>query len=264
MERTLAPPERRVARVSGIDRLGAYHLIGAEDATGPEPRPGQFYMLGARLGRREGERPYLPRAFFARAACARRRLDFLLEAMGPGTGLPRARPGEGPALVGPLGIGFRPLAGGAGSACSSAAGSASRRCSAGEELAARRAPASCSASAPRPTPRPRALFRASPRGDRRRLGGPPGTRHGAAAERARRDPAAHVFAGPPPMLEAVRAICAERDTPAQLAMEAGMACGFGACFGCVVRLATATGACAWTARWSTPPARDAPSRGGWD
>lgn len=40
--------------------------------------------------------------------------------------------------------------------------------------------------------------------------------------------------GPPPMLEAVRAICAERDVPGQLALESGMACGFGACFGCVV------------------------------
>jgi NAD(P)H-flavin reductase len=36
------------------------------------------------------------------------------------------------------------------------------------------------------------------------------------------------------MLEAVRALCAEREVPAQLALEAGMACGFGACFGCVV------------------------------
>ena len=36
------------------------------------------------------------------------------------------------------------------------------------------------------------------------------------------------------MLEAVRAICAEREVPAQLALESGMACGFGACFGCVV------------------------------
>jgi NAD(P)H-flavin reductase len=49
------------------------------------------------------------------------------------------------------------------------------------------------------------------------------------------DPRATVYAcGPPPMLEAVRALCAERDVPAQLAMESGMACGFGACFGCVV------------------------------
>ena len=37
------------------------------------------------------------------------------------------------------------------------------------------------------------------------------------------------------MLEAVRQICAARSVPGQLALEAGMACGFGACFGCVVR-----------------------------
>ena len=42
--------------------------------------------------------------------------------------------------------------------------------------------------------------------------------------------------GPPAMLEAVRLLCAQRDVPAQLALEAGMACGFGACFGCVVAL----------------------------
>src|SRR6185503_2556486 len=36
------------------------------------------------------------------------------------------------------------------------------------------------------------------------------------------------------LLEAVRALCAARGVPAQLALEAGMACGFGACFGCVV------------------------------
>ena len=42
-----------------------------------------------------------------------------------------------------------------------------------------------------------------------------------------------IFAcGPPPMLEAIRAL----GRPAQLALEAGMACGFGACFGCVVPL----------------------------
>jgi dihydroorotate dehydrogenase electron transfer subunit len=49
------------------------------------------------------------------------------------------------------------------------------------------------------------------------------------------DPHAAVYAcGPAPMLEAVRALCAERALPAQLALESGMACGFGACFGCVV------------------------------
>jgi dihydroorotate dehydrogenase electron transfer subunit len=50
-----------------------------------------------------------------------------------------------------------------------------------------------------------------------------------------REPHASVYAcGPAPMLEAVRALCAERAIPAQLALESGMACGFGACFGCVV------------------------------
>jgi adenosylmethionine-8-amino-7-oxononanoate aminotransferase len=38
----------------------------------------------------------------------------------------------------------------------------------------------------------------------------------------------------PTFVEAVRAICAEREVPAQLALESGMACGYGACFGCVV------------------------------
>ena len=48
---------------------------------------------------------------------------------------------------------------------------------------------------------------------------------------------AEVYAcGPPPMLEAVRALCSELDVLAQLALEAGMACGYGACFGCVVPL----------------------------
>jgi NAD(P)H-flavin reductase len=50
-----------------------------------------------------------------------------------------------------------------------------------------------------------------------------------------RDPHAVVYAcGPGGMLEGVRALCQRRDVPAQLALEAGMACGFGACFGCVV------------------------------
>jgi NAD(P)H-flavin reductase len=50
-------------------------------------------------------------------------------------------------------------------------------------------------------------------------------------------PPAVVYAcGPPPMLEAVRALCASRAVPCQLALESGMACGVGACFGCVVPL----------------------------
>jgi NAD(P)H-flavin reductase len=72
--------------------------------------------------------------------------------------------------------------------------------------------------------------------------GTPGTHHGLVTELLERelDLTDVVYAcGPPPMLEAVRRICVARGVEGQLAMEAGMACGFGACFGCVV--ATATG-----------------------
>ena len=85
--RTLAPPERRAARVIAVERLGAYHLITAEDPEGPpDPQPGQFYMLAAARGwgGGEDERPYLPRAF-SHARARERRLSFLLEAIGPGT-----------------------------------------------------------------------------------------------------------------------------------------------------------------------------------
>jgi dihydroorotate dehydrogenase electron transfer subunit len=41
-------------------------------------------------------------------------------------------------------------------------------------------------------------------------------------------------AGRPPMLEACGRCARRARVPAQLALEAGMACGFGACFGCVV------------------------------
>ena len=111
--RTLAPPERRLATVTGARSLGAYRLISARDSAGPaDPRPGQFYMLAAaeRWGGGADERPYLPRAFsFARARRAGEgvELDFLLEAIGPGTErLGSLEQGEELALVGPLGVGF--------------------------------------------------------------------------------------------------------------------------------------------------------------
>jgi len=49
-------------------------------------------------------------------------------------------------------------------------------------------------------------------------------------------PKAQVYAcGPMPMLRAVEAICAAREVPLQLSLEALMACGVGACLGCVVK-----------------------------
>ena len=242
--RTLAPPERRIARVSGVERLGSYHLVTAVDESGPpDPRPGQFYMLASERGWGGGadERPYLPRAFsYARAHATGDGLllSFLLEAVGPGTTrLAELRAGEGLCLLGPLGIGFRappdgsrPLLVGGG------IGAAPLLCLEEELLAAGERPGTLLGFRSAGHAQAAALFAGDPQ---------VATDDGSVGLRAfvtellaaelDRDRGASVYAcGPPPMLEAVRALCAEREVPAQLAMESGMACGFGACFGCVV------------------------------
>ena len=235
--RTLAPPERRVASVVARQSLGAYRLITARDGRGPaDPRPGQFYMLAAaeRWGGGADERPYLPRAFsFARVRPAGdgAELQFLLEAIGPGTErLGSLEPGEGLALVGPLGVGFTPedqphllVGGGIGAAPILALadeveaptvllGFRSAAHAAGAELFDRAQVVTDDGSVGR-----QALVT------------------DLLAEQLDAQPDATVYAcGPPPMLEAVRAMCADRGVRAQLALESGMACGFGACFGCVV------------------------------
>ncbi|MDQ3648562.1 MAG: dihydroorotate dehydrogenase electron transfer subunit, partial [Actinomycetota bacterium] len=238
--RTLAPPARRTAEVVGCQHVGAYRLLSTEDLSGPtDPRPGQFYMLAAakRWGGGGSERPYLPRAFsYARAEPMQEgvRLSFLVEDVGPGTErLAELRPGEGLLLVGPLGVGFRlPREGRRPVLVGGGIGTAPLVCLSDELedaivlLGFRSAVHAVAA----------ALFHAGPglASDDGSVG-----RHGLViellGEELARDDPAEVFAcGPPPMLEAVRALCAERGVPAQLAMEAGMACGFGACFGCVV------------------------------
>jgi dihydroorotate dehydrogenase electron transfer subunit len=223
--------------VTGVERLGAYHVVRALDSGGPpDPRPGQFYMLSTaqRWGGGADERPYLPRAF-SYARVNEGELSFLLEVVGPGTArLAELRPGEGLDLVGPLGIGWRPpregtrplLVGGG-------IGTAPLLClqdeigSDAQVLLGFRSAAHAQAAA---------LFAGEPA---------VATDDGSAGRQALvtdllreqldADPAATVFAcGPPAMLEAVRLACAERAVPAQLALESGMACGFGACFGCVV------------------------------
>jgi NAD(P)H-flavin reductase len=233
--RTLAPLGRRPAPVLANEALGGYRLLSVRDH-GPPPRPGQFYMLASERGwGGDGERPYLPRAF-SHARAREEGLDFLLEAVGPGTGrLAEVEPGERLLLVGPLGIGFDPPAdgrrallvgGGIGAApilcLSDELEGADTRVMLGFRTAEYAAAAG--------------LFRGEPA---------VATDDGSAGRRALvtellREALdaggdATVYAcGPPPMLEAVRALCAEREVPAQLALESGMACGYGACFGCVV------------------------------
>jgi dihydroorotate dehydrogenase electron transfer subunit len=173
--------------------------------------PGQFFMLEA-PGR------LLPRPM-SLCLAPPGELAFLLEPVGPGTrALAALRAGDGIDVLGPLGNGFdleveRPLlvAGGIG-------------------------------LAPMPY-----LSEA--------LGGPPallGFRSERHAEAARLLPGAEVVVepelvtellpddpgdvlacGPEPMLEALRELAPR----AQLAWEAPMACGYGACYGCVVQVA---------------------------
>jgi dihydroorotate dehydrogenase electron transfer subunit len=240
-ERTLAPPERRIASVTANEAVGAYSLITALDADGPaNPRPGQFYMLSTAggWGGCGGERPYLPRAFSyarARASAEGVELSFLLEAIGPGTErLAQLEPGEGLALVGPLGIGFRapaedfrPVLVGGGIGVAPILCLEEDLPDAAVLLGFRSAPYADAAR----------LF-----GGRMELATDDGSagRHALVTELLREQledvgGQVAVFAcGPPPMLEAVRLLCVSHGCPAQLALESGMACGFGACFGCVV------------------------------
>jgi dihydroorotate dehydrogenase electron transfer subunit len=239
--------------VSGVERLGAYDLITALDRFGPcDPRPGQFYMLAAarEWGGGVDERPYLPRAFsYARARVEPDgvALSFLLEAVGPGTErLSELRPEEDMALVGPLGVGFRPASEGTRPLLVGGGIGAAPLLCWQEELAAN----PLAGAEPHADAQPAVLlgFRSAAHAQAAALFGPGPqvvTDDGSVGRQALvtellaaeldADARATVYAcGPPQMLEAVRALCAERDVPAQLAMESGMACGFGACFGCVV------------------------------
>jgi dihydroorotate dehydrogenase electron transfer subunit len=261
-----APFGRRLLTVAGIDELGAYRVLRVADPDGPAPGPGQFAMLAAaeRWGGGEDERPYLARAFSI-ARWAGGEAHYLLEDVGPGTRrLCELRSGDRLWVLGPLGVGFTPpldgrrallVGGGVGIAplaiwqdvLEREDGLAGKP--AGTEPAgpgpASGAPTSV-ATAPTPTTvllgfrdGPRAQGAALLRGARVATDDGSAGRHGLVtdllAEELAHDPHATVYAcGPAPMLEAVRAICAEHGIPAQLALEAGMACGFGACYGCVV------------------------------
>lgn len=238
--RPLAPLGRRRVELTGADDGGAYRILRAADPAGPVPAPGQFYMLAATEGWGAGadERPYLPRAFsFLRAEGGE--LSFMLEDVGPGTHrLARLQAGDGLWLTGPLGEGFRApqdgrraLLAGGGVGVPPLSAWMRALIAAGTDVQAvlgfRDAHHAAGA----------ALM---PDGDVEVATDDGSVGHhglvtdllGASLDA---DERAVVYAcGPPGMLEAVRALCAARDVPAQLALEAGMACGFGACYGCVV------------------------------
>jgi len=228
--RGLTPLGRRTGEIVSCRAVGAYTVLAVDDRDGPEPSAGQFYMLTAaeRWGGGEDERPFLPRAFSVLRARGDT-LEFLLEDVGPGTNrLAELGEGDGLHLLGPLGNGFAPprdgrrpvlVGGGVGIAplaiWSDTLGGA-------ETLLGFRDAAHAEGAALIPG--------AQVATDDGSVG-----HHGLVTELLPRDTDIEVYAcGPPRMLDAVAAICNEREIPAQLAMESGMACGFGACFGCVV------------------------------
>jgi dihydroorotate dehydrogenase electron transfer subunit len=207
-------------------------VLTAADPDGPRPDPGQFYMLTAaeRWGGGGDERPFLPRAFSVLRSHDGT-LDFLLEDVGPGTArLAELGEGDELLLLGPLGRGFAPprdgrrpilVGGGVGIAplaiWSDALGGA-------PALLGFRDAAHAEGAA--------LISGARVATDDGSVG-----HHGLVTDllAAELDASAEVYAcGPPPMLEAVAAICTKAGVPGQLAMESGMACGYGACFGCVV------------------------------
>jgi NAD(P)H-flavin reductase len=185
--------------------------------------------LAERWGAGDDERPYLPRAF-SYLRWADGTLEFLLEDVGPGTHrLAEARPGEPIHLLGPLGAGFapvredrRPLLVGGGIGIVPLLPLRAEM-EGGVLLGFRDAEHAVAAD----------LF------DDPTVCTDDGStgHHGLVTELLddRLDEPVEVYAcGPPAMLEAVRLMTGERGVPAQLALESGMACGFGACFGCVV------------------------------
>ena len=238
--RVQAPFGRRLVPVTGSDEVGAYRVLHVADLDGPVPWPGQFYMLASqeRWGGGEDERPHVPRALSFLGA-SDGGLSFMFEDVGPGTRrLGELRAGDNLWIMGPLGNGFElppagprallvgggvgipPLA--AWSSLLSAHGVAHATLlgfrDAGHAEGALLLPDAQVAT------------------DDGSVG-----HHGLVTEllgeELDRDRGAVVYScGPPGMLEAVRARCEDRGTPAQLALEAGMACGFGACFGCVVAI----------------------------
>jgi dihydroorotate dehydrogenase electron transfer subunit len=259
-----APFGRRLCEVSENRASGGYRVFCLLDEEGPEPQPGQFYMLAAESRwEQEGGRPFLPRALSVadttapprspsvahsatKSERAGRRLDFLVEGIGPGTDrLCELEPGERVWVNGPLGSSFTPPRelnpGAAGAILVGGGIGIAPLALLRHSFAARNIPV-------------RVLlgFR-----DEAHSGGLDDLFGCCEVKLASEDghighrgyvtdllvtmlegddaASAVVYScGPPAMLEAVRALCADRGVACELAMESPMACGYGACFGCAV------------------------------
>jgi len=201
--------KRARLKVLGNEQIGPYFLVRLERGGLDPGVPGQFFMLEA-PGR------VLPRPMSVCLAPPGE-LAFLIDPIGPGTrALCALDPGEAIHVLGPLGHGFRldierPLLVGGGIGIAPMP-FVSERLGAPPALLGFRSEWHAEAAALVPNAEvviePTYVTEAMPAG---------------------RDVLA---CGPEPMLEAVRALAPD----AQLAWEAPMACGYGACYGCAVEI----------------------------
>jgi len=236
-----APFGRRRLEIAENREVGAYRVMRAPDPDGPAPAPGQFYMLAAadRWGGGEEERPFLPRAFSVLRATAAG-LEFMIEDVGPGTRrLCELRPGDGLWVTGPLGIGFTgPGVGRTALLCGGGVGIAPLAIWQDALLATGKEAPALVGFRDASHAEGAALLQAVQIATDDGSAGHHGLVTELLAAALAADPRRVVYTcGPPAMLEAVRAICADLAVPALLALESAMACGFGACFGCVVSAA---------------------------
>ena len=205
----MSRPRRERRNVVAVEAIGPYALVRVTRGSLDPGIPGQFFMLEA-PGR------VLPRPM-SLCLAPRGELAFLLDPIGPGTtALAALELGDELHVFGPLGNGFRldverPLlvGGGIGIAPLPYLAEALEQPPA---VLGFRSEHHAEAAALLPNAEvvidPVLVTEAMPAGR------------------------AVLACGPEPMLEAVRAIAPD----AQLAWEAPMACGFGACYGCVVEL----------------------------
>jgi len=259
-----APFGRRLCEVTENRASGSYQVFSLLDEVGPEPQPGQFYMLATEEHwEQQAQRPYLPRALSVaetgppltsslvpdsgtKDEVSGRRLDFLIEGIGPGTDrLCELEVGERVWVNGPLGNAFSapkelsPDAAGAilvGGGIGIAPLALLRRAFTAKNIPTRVLLGFRDEAHSGGLDDLFSCCEVRLASDDGHIG-----HHGYVtdllATMLEGDDAgsAAVYAcGPPQMLDAVGGLCLDRDVPCELAIESPMACGYGACFGCAV------------------------------